>query len=92
MTYTFLLTHTIQRLDTTRFSTSKSQKKILNKFNRYVKGAHQSTTTANNSKANNLVQVKSLRDIIHEPEDNSQNEKKLEVGEDKFMRAYINTF
>lgn len=67
------------RLDTTRFSTSKSQKKILNKFNRYVKGAHQSTTTANNSKANNLVQVKSLRDIIHEPEDNSQNEKKLEI-------------
>lgn len=70
----------LYRLDTTRFNTSKSQKKILNKFNRYVKGTHHSTTTTTTTtKQANFVQVKTLRDIIHESEDPLQNERKLEV-------------
>ncbi len=64
------------RLDTTRFHISKSQKKILNKFNRYVKGTT-ATTTAN--KPSNFVQVKSLRDMIHESENRQENERKLEI-------------
>ncbi|KAL7321112.1 Arginyl-tRNA--protein transferase 1 [Mucor circinelloides] len=80
------------RLDTNRFNTTKSQKKIIHKFNRYIKGTWDPdpkakltipTTTNDNkpvNKPSNYVQVKSLRDIIHEPEDTSQESKyKLEI-------------
>ncbi|KAL9559386.1 hypothetical protein MBANPS3_000461 [Mucor bainieri] len=79
------------RLDSNRFSTTKSQKKIIHKFNRYIKGTWDpdpkikpTISTTNNdkpvNKPSNYVQVKSLRDFIHEPEDVNQESKyKLEI-------------
>lgn len=82
----------LYRLDANRFNATKSQKKIIHKFNRYINGTWDpdpkvklttATTTNNNkpiNKPSNYVQVKSLRDYIHEPEDNSQFHKyKLEI-------------
>ncbi|KAI8645332.1 arginine-tRNA-protein transferase [Parasitella parasitica] len=79
------------RLDANRFNATKSQKKIINKFNRYIKGtwdpdpnvkptseAPFSHKTFNTSL--NYVQVKSLKDYIHEPEDiNNDNKYKLRI-------------
>jgi arginine-tRNA-protein transferase len=89
----------ICRLDTTKFDTTKNQKKIIHKFNRYIKGAwdpdpkvkpitNNNNNNNNNNKPvnkpvnkpSNYVQVKSLKDYIHEPEDINQKSKyKLEI-------------
>jgi arginine-tRNA-protein transferase len=80
-------------LEATRFNTSKSQKKILNKFNRYIKGtwdpdsskidakAEKSTKpTTTVVKPSNYVKIKSLKDIIHESEIQDENKYKLKVS------------
>lgn len=65
------------RLDATKFSITKSQKKVLHKFNRYVKGGCKDETPS--KKPANYVQVKSLKDSIHEPEIQEANTHKLKV-------------
>jgi arginine-tRNA-protein transferase len=83
-------------LDATRFNISKSQKKVLNKFNRYIKGTwdpdgaskvteaaaaeQKPKKPAETMKPANYVQVKSLKDIIHEPEIQNENKYKLKVS------------
>ncbi|CEP12212.1 hypothetical protein [Parasitella parasitica] len=73
------------RLHANRFNATKSQKKIINKFSRYIKGVWDPDpkvkTTSEASvdkqpvnKSQNYVQVKSLRDHIHEPEDNNNSD------------------
>lgn len=87
--------HVYTRLDASQFNTTKSQKKVLNKFNRYIKGTWDPNGTAaaedqTDGKATatkpaavvkpaNYVQVKSLRDIIHESEIQEENKHKLKV-------------
>ncbi|KAI8066115.1 arginine-tRNA-protein transferase [Thamnidium elegans] len=64
------------RLDATQFNITKSQKKILNKFNRYVKG---DCTEVVVKKPSNYVQVKSLCDLIHASEVEEENSHKLKI-------------
>ncbi|KAI7889687.1 arginine-tRNA-protein transferase [Mucor mucedo] len=65
------------RLDATKFNMTKNQKKVLHKFNRYVIGNCKAELPA--KKPANYVQVKSLQDSIHEPEEQEVNEHKLEI-------------
>ncbi|KAI9357831.1 arginine-tRNA-protein transferase [Pilaira anomala] len=65
------------RLNATQFSITKSQKKVLNKFNRYVKGDFKETSAG--KKPANYVQVKSLREIVHASEVQEENAHKLKI-------------
>jgi arginine-tRNA-protein transferase len=83
------------RLDATQFNTTKSQKKIIHKFNRYVKGTWDpdptvklveqpsQSTSIKKTSANNYVEIKSLRDSLHEPEIEQENKYKLKVKKKK---------
>lgn len=63
-------------MDAKQFNITKSQKKILNKFNRYVKGDCAEVAA---KKPSNYVQVKSLCDLIHASEVEEENSHKLKV-------------
>jgi arginine-tRNA-protein transferase len=83
------------RLDATQFNTTKSQKKIIHKFNRYVKGTWDpdptvklveqpsQSTSIKKTSANNYVEIKSLRDSLHEPENQQQTNYKHNVKKKK---------
>ncbi|KAI9245794.1 arginine-tRNA-protein transferase [Helicostylum pulchrum] len=64
------------RLDATQFNITKSQKKILNKFNRYVKGDCAEVVA---KKPSNYVQIKSLCDLVHASEVEEENSHKLKI-------------
>ncbi|KAI9486987.1 MAG: arginine-tRNA-protein transferase [Benjaminiella poitrasii] len=72
------------RLDTTKFAPSKSQKKIIHKFNRYIIGSWDPHSTEKTTKTNskeskkekrpdNYVQIQSLQDMVNESEITSDN-------------------
>lgn len=75
-------------MDATQFSITKSQKKVLNKFNRYVKGDYKETKVE--KKPANYVQVKSLREMVHVSEVQEENAHKLKVKEFFFSDEMIN--
>ncbi|KAI9307120.1 arginine-tRNA-protein transferase [Cunninghamella echinulata] len=71
------------RLDTTEFKVSKSQRKIINKFNKYIEGtwqpAHEmindnSKETTKKKKGNNNIEPTTLIDMIRSAETNSCKE------------------
>ncbi|KAI8079689.1 arginine-tRNA-protein transferase [Gilbertella persicaria] len=85
------------RLDASRFNTTKSQKKIITKFNKYIKGTWDPKRTDKDvpkgkqeqvSKPDNYVQIKSLRDYIHESEvtENSKYNFKVELEPSSFTQ------